>query len=473
MPTLVGGIAATGAGVVLLLDRSGAITLGFGWLWPVLLTAVGAYLLAGGLAASSSGVAARPRAIGGMRTWTRDPVRGVAAGVCAGLGERLGVDPLLLRAAFIAAAAVSGVGVVAYGFAWLLMPAATTGRAHIQGLRPRRGRGRSAASVALLTLGALLGLRQLGVWFDGAIVWPVVLASAGAVLVWRLLVPAGDDVAPDYVAGDHAAADASLSGAYLQPGRPTAGIYRGGFGVALIIGAALLFLYANGVLAGLGEVALTAVVVAGSLALILAPFWWRLLRTLAAERAARIRSQERAEVAAHLHDSVLQTLALVQRRADDPRAVATLARQQERELRAWLRGTPPPGAQESLGDALARVAAQVEAEHGVTVELVTVGEAPVDESTRAVVAATNEALVNAAKFAGEEPISVYAESGTERLQVFVRDRGRGFDPGALPPDRQGVRESIIGRMARHGGRAAVRAAPGRGTEIELVLERRR
>jgi len=409
-----------------------------------------------------------PIAIPARRSVHRDPQRGVIAGVCAGLADRLNVDPFLVRAAFVAAAAAGGVGVIAYALAWLLIPAETTGRAHVDRLRARPGSGRTAAGVALLTLSALLVLRELGIWFTDAIVWPVVLAATGAALVWRLSTSAATEapIEPGSGEEDSIRTEAGRRG-------PATGLYRGGFGVALIVGAALLFLYANGLLAGLGDLVLTAVVVTVALALILAPFWWRLLRSLTAERAARIRSQERADVADHLHDSVLQTLALVQRRAQEPRAVAALARRQERELRAWLQGTPLPGAEDSVAGALAVSAAEVEEEHGAGVELVTVGDAPLDEPVRALVAAAREALVNAAKFAGEEPISVYVESGPERVQVFVRDRGTGFDPATLPPDRHGVRESIIGRMARHGGRAVVRSAPGRGTEIELTLERQR
>jgi signal transduction histidine kinase/phage shock protein PspC (stress-responsive transcriptional regulator) len=399
--------------------------------------------------------------ISARRTLYRDPERGVVAGVCAGLAERLGVDPLLPRVVFVAAAAVGGMGVGAYLLAWLLIPAGPTGSATAERLRERPGSGRTAAGVALLTLSGLLALRQLGVLFSDAIVWPVVLGAAGVALVWRLSTPPVDEVAVD--ARPEVAERAQRRWA-------TMGLYRGGFGVALIVGAALLFLYANGLLVGLRNLALTAVVVTVGLVLILAPFWWRLLRSLAAERAVRIRSQTRAEVAADLHDSVLQTLALIQRRAHDPRAVAALARRQERELRAWLWGSPPL-VQDSVASALALAAAEVETERGVTVDVVTVGDAPLDEPARAVVAATREALVNAAKFAGDGPISVYAESGPERLHVFVRDRGPGFDPDAVPPDRHGVRESIMGRMGRQGGRATVRAAQGHGTEIELTLER--
>jgi signal transduction histidine kinase len=214
--------------------------------------------------------------------------------------------------------------------------------------------------------------------------------------------------------------------------------------------------------------AVVVVVVAG--ALILAPWWVRLVRGLTAERAERIRSQERAEMAAHLHDSVLQTLALMQRRAGDPREVASLARRQERELRAWLNGRREAGAV-TLASSLEAAAAEVEEAHGVAVDVVAVGDAPLDPRVEGLVAAAREALVNAAKFAGGAPISLYAEAEDGRMIVYVRDRGPGFDPGAVPADRRGLRESIVGRMARHGGRALVHTAPGEGTEIELVIGR--
>ncbi len=186
-------------------------------------------------------------------------------------------------------------------------------------------------------------------------------------------------------------------------------------------------------------------------------------------RSARIRSQERAEVAAHLHDSVLQTLALVQKRAEDPREVAALARRQERELRAWLNNTRPAG-EETLASALEAAAEEVEGDHHVPIEVVTVGDGPLDERAAALVAAAREALVNASKFAGPEPISLYVEVTDERVEVFVRDRGPGFAVDEVPNDRRGVRDSIVGRMERHGGRATVHSTPGYGTEVELVIE---
>jgi signal transduction histidine kinase len=196
------------------------------------------------------------------------------------------------------------------------------------------------------------------------------------------------------------------------------------------------------------------------------------VRGLAEERAERIRSQERAELAAHLHDSVLQTLTLVQKWAGDPTEVAALARRQERELRAWLAGNGSSPAGSSFAAALRAAAEEVEDGHRVKVEVVAVGDRPLDEGAEAVVAATREALTNAAKFApGAGAVTVYAEAEADRLQVFVHDRGPGFEPTSVPADRRGLRESIVGRMERHGGRAEIRSTPGQGTEVELVLER--
>jgi signal transduction histidine kinase len=239
-----------------------------------------------------------------------------------------------------------------------------------------------------------------------------------------------------------------------------------------VVAAGFVFLHATGALGAARDVllaVLAAVVVVG---VILAPWIVRLVRSLTEERAERIRSQERAEVAAHLHDSVLQTLAMVQRRAGEPAEVAALARRQERELRAWLSGRPAPGQAARLAAALEAAAAEVEESHGVAVEVVVVGDRELDAGHEAVVAAAREAMTNAAKFGGGSPVDVYAESTGSRTHVFVRDRGPGFDAGAVPPDRRGVRESIVGRMERHDGRARITSAPGSGTEVEIVLEER-
>jgi signal transduction histidine kinase len=241
-------------------------------------------------------------------------------------------------------------------------------------------------------------------------------------------------------------------------------------GLFVAFGAAAL-LHAVGVQHSLGKAIWAVAIIGMILGLVVSPWVVRLGSSLSFERAARIREQERAEVAAHLHDSVLQTLALIQKRAADPREVAGLARRQERELRSWLLKRPGESEADSVAGALERAAAEVEELHKVPIEVVTVGDAPLNTGLEALVQAAREALTNAAKFAGSERVDLYAEVEEDRVEVFVRDRGVGFDPDAIPADRRGVRDSIVARMQRHHGRAAVKSNPGEGTEVELVMER--
>jgi signal transduction histidine kinase len=388
----------------------------------------------------------------------RDPTRGVLAGVAAGIARRLGIDPLIVRVGFIAASAAGGLGLALYLLAWVLMPGERGERAPVERIAGRRETWLVVAGMMLLALAALLLLRRWGIWFSDAIVWPVILAAAGGALIWR-------QSTDDEPAADREMRAAPRASSISLPRDATGRVF---VGAALVVGGGLVFLWLNDALQPARDVLLAVVVVVVALTLILAPWWLRLVRGLTAERTERIRSQERAEVAAHLHDSVLQTLALMQKRVDDPREVAALARRQERELRAWLNGRRAAG-EETVALALESAAAEVEEAHGVPIEVVAVGDAPLDERARALVAAAREAMVNAAKFAG--PAALYAEVEPERIEVFVRDRGPGFDPAAVPDDRRGVSESIVGRMERHGGRAVVHTAPGEGTEIELVMTR--
>jgi signal transduction histidine kinase/phage shock protein PspC (stress-responsive transcriptional regulator) len=402
----------------------------------------------------------------------RDPRHGLVAGVLAGLAERTGLDVVVLRIAFVIVAVASGgLALLAYLVAWAAIPApggapAPLGRratARLGRLPRARGDWRVAGGVGLLTLSALLAFRELGLWWSDALVWPLVLAAFGAALLWERSRSNGTarPAAPP--------APATRGGA---AGSRFADLYGGVFGVLLVMGAALLFLSSNHILGGLRDAALTAVVVVVAVALILAPFLWRLGRSLAAERAARIRSQERAEVAAHLHDSVLQTLTLMQKRAHDPREVAALARRQERELRDWLTGDSRRSSEESFAAALRAAAEEVEDDHRVVVEVVVVGDCELDERAEAVLGAAREALLNAAKHAAEPgPIRLYAEIEDSSIEVYVRDHGPGFELATVPSDRRGVRESIVGRMERAGGRAEVRSTPGAGTEIGLAIGR--
>jgi signal transduction histidine kinase len=209
------------------------------------------------------------------------------------------------------------------------------------------------------------------------------------------------------------------------------------------------------------------VVTVVGIALLTGPWWMRMMSQLSAERSERIRSQERAEIAAHLHDSVLQTLALIQRNAGAPREVARLARGQERELRNLLYGTRTSSGQ--LGEELRIAAAEVEDAYAISVEVVLVGDVSLDDGLAAASAAAREALVNAAKHAGVTSVSLYAEVEPEAVSIFVKDRGVGFDLDAVAEDRQGVRGSIIARVERHGGEVKVRSQIGSGTEVEIRM----
>jgi len=410
------------------------------------------------------------------------------------------VDPLVVRVAFVAAALAGGVGLVLYALGWVAIPADERAASSDPG-RMRTGRGsvEVALGVGFLLLSVLLGFRALGVWFSDTLVWPLVLVASGGALLWRqsLGAPASappgarpeGPASPWIPAGQHPRAEGTASpripaGQADRPAEATvaaspadevrqhAGVAsRTSLGIALVIAAGLAFLQATGALSAARDVLLAAFVVAVVLGVIFAPWILRLVRSLSAERAERIRSQERAEVAAHLHDSVLQTLALVQQQAGDPRQVSALARQQERELRAWLSGRPRTGEiPRRVAAALEQAAEEVERDHGVTVDVVVVGDCGLDHAREALVAAAREAMVNAAKFGEGSPVAVYAEASEEHVHLFVRDRGPGFDPAAVSGDRRGVRESIVGRMERYGGRASITSSPGTGTEVELQLE---
>ena len=393
-------------------------------------------------------------------------------GVAGGLAEHLGVDAVLVRAAFVLAALVGGFGAVLYAALWMVLPAARhleqalpgLEAATRQGKRPGRTR-RLADSGPVVAMGVfVLGLVVLGRdWIGGSFLfWPVVLGVAGiAVLWWQ-----ADEAQRERWVDSTGRID--LVRAVV--GRGGAASYaRLVAGLALLLGALGLFAVQTGQAGVARDVLLAGGLGVLGLALIVGPWLFRLSGDLSEERAARVRSQERADVAAHLHDSVLQTLALIQKHAEDGRTVATLARAQERDLRSWLYGEPEQ-AETTVAGALRTSAAEVEDAFGVPVEVVTVGDTPVTERLRPLVLAAREAMVNAAKHSGADKVDVFAESTEARCEVFVRDRGRGFDRTAVAEDRLGVRRSILDRMSRHGGHATIRTAHGDGTEVRVSME---
>jgi signal transduction histidine kinase len=385
----------------------------------------------------------------------RYPDRGMLGGVCAGLAEYLERDPLVVRIVAAAAVAAAGVGVLAYLLAWTLIPVAPgserTSRSRADWIR--------AALLVLAVLGVLVGLRFAGLAIGD---WPVLtlaLGVLGLALLWRREASpsAGAEEQTRWTVGSLVRRSGSIE------------VPRALIGLVLVGAGAAALLHSFGVQHDVGKAVGSVLIIGLVLSLVVAPWFLRLGRSLASERAARIREQERAELAAHLHDSVLQTLALIQRRAADAREVAALARHQERELRRWLFERSEVRNGDSLQALLRRTAAEVEERHRVPIEVVVVGDCRLDARTEALVQAAREAMTNAAKFAGEERIDLYAELGPDRAEVFVRDRGAGFDQATIPADRRGVRDSIMARMERQGGQASIRSALGRGTEVELCV----
>ena len=433
-----------------------------------------------------------------VRRAVRLPQQGYLGGVASGLADHLQVPVLWVRAAFVVTA-FTGFGVVSYAAFWLVLPLGAAPGPGSPGLDAATRQGRRAArsttgprDTGVLVAGGAVALGVAGlagvVLGRPAVVWPVALAAVGVAVLWRQ----ADEAQRERWSEVTGRAD--VRGVLLGAGNPAAAYARVATGLGLLATALVLFAARSGQWAVARDVLLAATLGVLGLGLTLGPWLLRLARDLADERAERVRSQDRAAVAAHLHDSVLQTLALIQRSSADPATVTRLARAQERDLREWMfggAGAAGGASPASLAAALTEVAAEVEAAHGTPVEVVTVGDTALDAGEgaadlRALVAATREAVSNAARHSGAPRVDVYVEvvaappgrhqagrqqpeATWESVEVFVRDRGRGFDPDAVPADRHGLRRSVLDRVQRHGGSAVVRSTPGDGTEVRLEL----
>jgi len=406
----------------------------------------------------------------------------LVGGVASGLAVHLGVQPLAVRITFALLAALSGFGIVLYLGLWIFTPldqtvarqadeqapagiaAATRAGKRRRRLRaPRKGDLGQLVALCLLGVGLALLVQQTPLGISPTVFVPILLAGLGVALIWRTadeqerrrmfaLSPRAPWLAPLVGKGGAVA------------------IFRLAAGAAVIVAGVVAFLVGQGQLEATLDSLLGVGAVVVGLALILGPWLWRLWRDLESERHERIVSQERADVAAHLHDSVLQTLALIQKHAHDPREVVRLARGQERDLRGWLYDDLADD-ESSFAAALKKTAAEVEDFHGVPVEVVTVGDTGIDDRIRAMLKAAREAAVNAAKHSGADKVDIYAEVEGDDVELYVRDRGKGFDPESVPEDRLGVRRSIVDRMDRHGATAEIRSAPGEGTEVRLSTRR--
>lgn len=376
-----------------------------------------------------------------------DPDDRWIGGVAAAIAAELGVSTLAIRLSFTLLMMVGGWGLVLYAVAWLVLAVGQPRR-----IAPYRPVPKAASpthrniGVAMVVVGLLLFLQGLGIGFVGSIVFPVGFVVVGFLIAWtrHQSEPGGRSTVIRIVAGVVIGIGGMIGFIALSTN---------------VVDAVLILTIAVAVVLGIGLVA--------------TPSLARIGQDLDHERQERVRADERARVAAHLHDSVLQTLALIQRHADDPARTAQLARRQERELRTWLyhdRSASSFGAVR-LATALEEVADAVDTNHHVPVKVITVGdEGDLPRSTlEPLLAATREAAVNAAKHSGAKQIDIFAERGPGQVEVFVRDTGSGFDPADTGVDRRGISESIIGRMERAGGSAAVHSEEGEGTEVELTL----
>jgi signal transduction histidine kinase len=379
--------------------------------------------------------------------------------VCRGIAEHLGWHVDAVRVGFLLLTLAGGFGLVLYAAYWAWLPISDDGLD--DGVPTTQGEGRDLAGVlglGALAVGVVLLLSTRGIEVTGSWFVPLVLVGIGVAVLWRQ----SDDTRRAALIADVGASARATTRTAVRRSGPR-----------VLLGFALVLLGVLGVLASQGNLVASlrglaaALLAVAGLALVLLPFvlgWWR---DLADERRARIRSEERAEIAAQVHDSVLQTLTLIQRAAQDPDEVVRLARTEERALRRWLYApVGDPG--QTLVAALENEIADVEATYACAVELVHVGDVARDDRVDALVAASREAVVNAAKHAGGT-VQVYVECGDSGVEVFVRDRGQGFDTEAVPEDRLGLRESVLGRMSRVGGSARVRSEPGSGTEVSLAL----
>jgi signal transduction histidine kinase len=379
----------------------------------------------------------------------------LVAGVARGLAEHLGVPTVWVRIAFVLLSFSGGAGLVMYAAFWVVVPqrGSDTDEDDSPSARDRDLLvllGIGAVAVGAASIAARQGL-------GSAFLVPIMVAGVGVAVLWRQ--------------GDDAQRLRWRSRAARASGGGRAGWVRIALGVVLVVGGLAWALATTGDVTQIADGLAAGLILVAGVALVAGPWLLGLVRELTQERRERIRSQERAEISAHVHDSVLQTLTLIQRNADDPHAVVRLARAEERALRGWLY-RPGQVDEGFLAAALERVAGEVEDTYAVTLEVVTVGDVAVDESVGALLQAVREAMVNAAKHAGgASPVAVYAEVTDDAVEVFVRDRGPGFDMDEVPEDRLGVRQSIVGRMERNGGHAEVRST-AEGTEVRLTLPRR-
>jgi signal transduction histidine kinase len=403
-----------------------------------------------------------------LRSLRRSPDNRVLGGVCGGVSRATGIDATWVRVGFVLFCLMSGVMVLVYAVAWMFIPMeGQSSNIYTRAIGDKRGMRLVAAVLVPVLIAVTLITSTLHIPYIGFIGWPTFLAAGLVILIWRNANESEKEFIDNEVV--------PLLGTDFHGRGRRLFILRIAIGLVLAAVGIVILVHGHATLAALRLVGGAALVV-GAAIIIFGPWWLSLVRDLIVERQARVRAEERAQMAAHVHDSVLQTLALIQRSSDDPQSVVRLARAQERELRAWLFEGRPPGAISEdatmLAEGVSLLQQQVEADHGITVQVVVVGDCELDDALRALLDAAREATVNAAKWSGADQVSVYAEVEPDTVMLYVRDRGRGFDVDAVPSDRQGIAQSIEARVSRFGGEAVIRSQPGQGAEVQLSMPRR-
>lgn len=399
-----------------------------------------------------------------VRPYRRGVDNAVLGGVCGGLAIRLGVKERVVRIVFCLLALVSGVGLLLYMVLWLAITRVGESEPIAQRLIGRHRKLNSVVIGVVAIVAIFFFLYRLGLPALGVYSWPIFLTLLGAICVWRGASP------EELVHLNDLAKSAPVIGVAASKKRWSFWL-RLALGVIFIVFGLRILGHLGGAWGLATPAFLGTLVLIGGVMILLAPWWLATLNDLSGERRARVRIEERANVATHLHDSVLQTLTLIERAAGDEAAVIRLARTQERELRQWL--FSPEGASDAssfLSD-LRALEDEIESDYGVRVELVVVGDCVSDERVTALVAAGREAAINAARWSGADLISIYAEVEETTLSLFVRDRGSGFDPENVPNDRQGIALSIRQRVSQRGGAVTLKSTLGEGTEVQLSLPR--
>ena len=383
------------------------------------------------------------------------------------MGESLGIDPTVVRVITMLLVLGAGTGLLVYMAAWLMITRQGEDRSIAKGITSDPSEMRLAMMAGTLVIMVIVGADAFGLPGVENLAWPLALSVAGLLFVWR---GSRDEERSEL---GHVLGQVPLAAELISGSRRSAFI-RIALGLDLVVVGVGGLITTTSPRVAAGEFLGVLAVIVGFTA-VFGPTWLRTVRSLTEERRERVRSQDRADMAAHVHDSVLQTLALIQKAAGEPREVTRLARAQERELRSWLFEERPPGSFDegatTVAMATAIIEREVEDDHGVDIDPVIVGDCPLTDDLQSLLAAGREAAVNTAKWSGATTISLFVEVEPDSVSLFVHDRGSGFDADAVPDDRRGITDSIRGRMARHGGTAAIRSSPGTGTEVELVMAR--